>query len=79
MPWTKRKPEKNLKLAAACGFLSMAVIGLLSVTSNPGWWLVLLVGAIGWLIAFRAFVGATFEDAASVKWTGLWPKEEEFE
>ncbi|BDH78882.1 MAG TPA: tetrahydromethanopterin S-methyltransferase subunit C [Methanothermobacter sp.] len=71
--------RRTLKLAAACGFLSMAVIGLLSVTSNPGWWLVLLVGAIGWLIAFRAFVGATFEDAASVKWTGLWPKEEEFE
>ncbi len=71
--------RRTLKLAAACGFLSMAVVGLLSISTNPSWWLVLLIGAIGWLIAFRAFISATFEDAASVKWTGLWPKEEEFE
>lgn len=71
--------RRTLKLAAACGFLSMTVIGLLSLKTNPAWWLIVLVGGIGWLITFRAFIGATFEDAASVKWTGLWPKEEEFE
>jgi len=66
--------RRTLRLAAACGFLSMTVTGLLSLR-----WLIVLVGGIGWLIAFKAFIGATFEDAASVKWTGLWPKEEEFE
>lgn len=71
--------RRTLKLAASTSFLSMAVIGLLGITINPQWWLVSLIGALAWLISFRAFVRATFEDAASVKWTGLWPKEEEFE
>ncbi len=68
---------RTLKLAASTGFISMAIVGLLGIGLNPGWWLVSLVGALCWVVAFKSFVSASFEEAASVKWSGLWPKEEE--
>jgi len=68
---------RTLKLAASTGFLSMAIVGLLGIGLNPGWWLVSLVGALAWVVAIKSFIEASFEEAASVKWSGLWPKEEE--
>jgi tetrahydromethanopterin S-methyltransferase, subunit C (EC 2.1.1.86) len=76
---------RTLKLATATGFLSMAVVGLLvtgiafATAALPYWAgiAVALIGALGWLIAIRAYISASFEEAASVKWSGLWPKEEE--
>ena len=74
-------PQENrvrtLKLAAATGFMSMGIIGLLSIGINSSWWLVGLVGAVGWFIAIRMFIQASKDEAASVAWTGWWPKEEE--
>ena len=37
----------------------------------------ILIGLIGWVISFRAFVVASMNDAASTKWAGLWPKVEQ--
>ena len=75
---------RTLKLAAATGFLAMIVTGfitiinpLLSFDGFPAWIPIILVGIIGWLIAFRSFVKASLNEAASVKWAGLWPKVEE--
>ena len=36
-----------------------------------------IIGLIGWIISFRAFVLASCNDAASTKWSGLWPKVEQ--
>ena len=69
---------RTLKCAASTGFLSMTVVGILSSTSGGlGWVFVLVVGLIGWLISFRSFVQASCDDAASTKWSGLWPNVEE--
>jgi len=74
-------PQENrvrtLKLAGATGFMSMGIIGLLSIPFITYWWIVALIGAIGWFITIRMFIQASKEDAASVAWTGWWPKEEE--
>lgn len=68
---------RTLKCAASTAFLSMTLVGLLSVTSGGlGWFIVFVVGLIGWIISFRAFVLASCNDAASTKWAGLWPKVE---
>lgn len=68
---------RTLKCAASTAFLSMAITGLMSVTTGGlGWFIVFIVGLIGWIISFRAFVQASCNDAASTKWAGLWPKVE---
>jgi len=69
---------RTLKCAASTAFLAMTVTGLMSVTTGGlGWFVVFIVGLIGWIISFRAFVVASMNDAASTKWAGLWPKVEQ--
>jgi tetrahydromethanopterin S-methyltransferase subunit C len=68
---------RTLKCACSTAFLAMTITGLMSVTTGGlGWFVVFLVGLIGWVISFRAFVVASMTDAASTKWAGLWPKVE---
>ena len=69
---------RTLKCACSTAFLSMTIVGLLSATTGGlGWFVVLIIGLIGWIISFRAFVLASCNDAASTKWAGLWPKVEQ--
>jgi tetrahydromethanopterin S-methyltransferase subunit C len=69
---------RTLKCAASTAFLSMTITGLMSITTGGlGWFVVFIVGLIGWIISFRAFVLASTNDAASTKWAGLWPKVEQ--
>jgi tetrahydromethanopterin S-methyltransferase subunit C len=69
---------RTLKCAASTAFLSMTIVGLLSsITGGLGWFIVTVVGLIGWVISFRAFVQASCNDAASTRWAGLWPKVDE--
>ena len=68
---------RTLKCACSTAFLSMTLTGLMSVTTGGiGWFVVFVVGLIGWIISFRSFVLASCNDAASTKWAGLWPKVE---
>ena len=69
--------RRTLKLAATTAFFSMAIIGLLGVGHHNSWWVISVIGAIGWFISFRAFLSDSVEHAASVRWAGLWPKEDE--
>ena len=69
---------RTLKCACSTAFLSMTIVGLLSATTGGlGWFVVLIIGLIGWIVSFRAFVLASINDAASTKWAGLWPKVEQ--
>lgn len=73
-------PQENrvrtLKLAGATGFMAMAIVGILGMGITSAWWAIALIGAIAWFISIRAFLDASAEEAASVKWTGMWPEEE---
>ena len=73
------KQTRTLKLATSTGFIEMAIIGLLALIVSGNTWVAIvpIIGALGWLVSFRAFLSASTEDAASVKWSGMWPKEEE--
>ncbi|MDR2873260.1 MAG: tetrahydromethanopterin S-methyltransferase subunit C [Methanobrevibacter sp.] len=75
---------RTLKLAGACGFLAMVIIGIITIGNPALTWkgipaslLINIVGLGGWIIFFKKYVSASFKEAASVKWTGLWPKIEE--
>lgn len=69
---------RTLKCAASTAFLTMTITGLISsITGGLGWFVVFIVGLIGWIIAFRAFVQASCSDAASTRWAGLWPDVEQ--
>ncbi|MBU4534665.1 MAG: tetrahydromethanopterin S-methyltransferase subunit C [Euryarchaeota archaeon] len=68
---------RTLKLAASTGFLSMTIIGILAIGFSSAWWVISLIGALAWFIAIRSYITASLEEAASVKWAGLWPKEEQ--
>ena len=68
---------RTLKLAAATGFMSMAIVGLLGMGTSKAWYVVGIVGALAWFISMRMFLQASKDEAASVAWSGMWPKEEE--
>lgn len=68
---------RTLKLAASTGFISMAIVGLVAIAFNSAWWLIAIVGALAWFICIRSFIEASKDEAASVAWSGWWPKEEE--
>ena len=69
---------RTLKCACSTAFLAMTITGLMSIaTGGLGWFVVFIVGLIGWVISFKAFVDASINDAASTKWAGLWPKVEQ--
>lgn len=70
---------RTLKLAVSTGFSAMAIIGLLALLTSGNSWMALvpIIGALGWLVSFRAFLNASTEAAASVAWSGMWPKQEE--
>ena len=68
---------RTLKLAGATGFIAMAIVGLLGIGTSKAWWVIAIIGALAWFICMRMFVQASKEDAASVAWSGMWPKEEE--
>ena len=69
--------RRTLKLASTTAFFAMAIVGLLGVGHHNSWWVISVIGAIGWFISFRAFLNDSVEHAASVRWSGLWPKEDE--
>jgi tetrahydromethanopterin S-methyltransferase subunit C len=69
--------RRTLKLASTTAFFAMAIVGVLGVGTHPAWWVIAVIGAIGWFISFRAFLHDSVEHAASVRWSGLWPKEDE--
>ncbi|KAF5089284.1 tetrahydromethanopterin S-methyltransferase subunit MtrC [Methanobacterium aggregans] len=71
---------RTLKLASTTGFMAMAIVGLLAIGTSSTLWApvtISVVGALAWFISIRSFIQASLNEAASVKWTGLWPKEEE--
>lgn len=68
--------KRTLKLASSTAFIAMAIVGLLGIGVNSIWWVIAIIGAIGWFVSFSAFIKSSAEDAASVAWTGWWPKEE---
>ena len=68
---------RTLKLAASTAFMAMAIVGLISVGISQAWWLIAVIGALAWFVSIRSFLQASAEEAASVKWSGWWPKEEE--
>ena len=69
---------RTLKCGASTAFLSMIITGILAISAGGyAWFAIIVVGLIGWYISFKMFVDASCEAAASVKWSGLWPKVEE--
>ena len=69
---------RTLKCAASTAFLSMIITGILAICAGGlAWFIIVIVGLIGWYISYKAFVAASCDAAASVKWAGLWPKVEE--
>ncbi|MBQ2962131.1 tetrahydromethanopterin S-methyltransferase subunit MtrC [Methanobrevibacter sp.] len=69
---------RTLKCGASTAFLTMIITGILAISAGGiAWFVILVVGLIGWYVSFKMFVNASCEAAASVKWSGLWPKVEE--
>lgn len=70
---------RTLSLAIANAFLMLMVISIISVVSNGYWYVYLVISLIGWIISIRKYFQYTKQQAASVRWYGLWPKNDEEE
>jgi tetrahydromethanopterin S-methyltransferase subunit C len=69
--------RRTLVLAVANAFLAIVVVGLLAIPTGYAALLLIIVGFVGWLCSYKKFLKMSNEAAASVIWSGLWPKIED--
>ena len=69
--------RRTLTLAVANAFLAIVIVGLLAIPLGYAALLIIVVGFVGWLCSYKKFLKLSNEAAASVVWSGLWPKLED--
>jgi tetrahydromethanopterin S-methyltransferase subunit C len=67
---------RTLKLAFSTAFIAMAITGVIAMPFTSAWYVIAIVGAIGWILSITSFIKASKDEAALVKWSGWWPHEE---
>jgi tetrahydromethanopterin S-methyltransferase subunit C len=67
---------RTLKLAFSTAFISMAIVGVIAMPFSHAWYVIAIVGGIGWFLSISSFIRASKDEAALVQWTGWWPHEE---
>ncbi len=67
---------RTLTLAVSNAFLIITLISFISIISNNYWYFGVIIGVIGWILSFRKFIQYSMLQAASVRWYGLWPKDD---
>ncbi|MCD7781791.1 MAG: tetrahydromethanopterin S-methyltransferase subunit C [Methanosphaera sp.] len=63
---------RTLSLAISNSFLMIMVLSIISMLFNTYWYVYLAISIVGWIIAIHKYVKYTFNQAAVVKWSGLW-------
>ncbi|WP_455645315.1 tetrahydromethanopterin S-methyltransferase subunit MtrC [Methanosphaera sp.] len=68
---------RTLSLSMSNAFLMLIVISIISLLNNAYWYIYLIIAFLGWLITIRQYFKYTKQQAASVRWSGLWPNSDE--
>jgi tetrahydromethanopterin S-methyltransferase subunit C len=75
---------RTIKLAVSTAFSVMTITGILAIFNPslvyagvPAWLVILVIGAIGWVVSLKSFICASNEAAAEVSWNAEIPKVEE--
>ncbi len=65
---------RTIFLAISNTFLMLMIISLICILTSPYWYVYLIISFIGWLISIRKYIKYSMQQAALIKWSGLWPK-----
>ena len=63
---------RTLSLAISNSLINIIVLSLISMLFNNYWYIYVIIAFIGWIISMRKYVKYTLNQAATVKWSGLW-------
>lgn len=64
---------RTLSLSLANAFLMLIIVSLTSILFNSYWYVYLIVSILGWIVFISKYFKYTKQQAASVRWSGLWP------
>lgn len=64
---------RTLSLSLANAFLMLIIVSLTSILFNSYWYIYLIVSILGWIVFIKKYFKYTKQQAASVRWSGLWP------
>lgn len=67
---------RTLSLSFSNAFLMLSVISIVSMLNASYWYIYLVISLIGWLVSIRKYFKYTKQQAASIKWSGLWPNDD---
>ena len=70
---------RTISLAISNTFLMLMIVSIISILTSPYWYIYLIISLIGWIIAIKKYVEYSIQQAALIKWSGLWPKTNEGE
>lgn len=65
---------RTLSLAISNTFLMLMVVSIICILTSPYWYVYLIISFIGWILAIRKYIKYSMQQAALIKWSGLWPK-----
>ncbi len=63
---------RTLSLSISTTFLMLIVISVISMLFNSYWYIYTIISIIGLVISLNKFFKYSYQQAASVKWSGLW-------
>ncbi len=63
---------RTLSLTLTYGFLMLIVISIISMFTNPYWYVYTIICSLGCIISIMKFFKYVKHQAASIKWSGLW-------
>ncbi|OED30229.1 tetrahydromethanopterin S-methyltransferase subunit MtrC [Methanosphaera sp. WGK6] len=70
---------RTLALAMSNAFLMLIVVSMISLLNNAFWYIYLIISFIGWIITIKQYFKYTKQQAASIRWSGLWPNSDDEE
>ena len=68
---------RTLSLSLSNAFLMLIIISIISILNSSYWYIYIIISIIGWLVSFKLYIKYTKQQAALIKWSGLWPNNDE--
>ena len=68
---------RTLSLSLSTAFLMLIIISIISILNSSYWYIYIIISIIGWLVSFKLYIKYTKQQAALIKWSGLWPNNDE--
>lgn len=67
---------RTLSLSLSNAFIMLFILSIVSMLNNDGWYIFMIISIICWIISIKQYFKYTKQQAALIKWSGLWQKDD---